>query len=94
MRESYNNSIPLAIADTATEFRYPPGSGPTDPPQPIQGIVVHHTGTVFWDRGLEGDRLAELRQISRETPHLFTRAMEAEQIRLIEAKMARKPAWG
>jgi hypothetical protein len=39
------------------------------------------------------DRLAELRQISRETPHLFTRAMEAEQIRLLEANMARKPAW-
>jgi hypothetical protein len=46
------------------------------------------------DNAAVDDRLAELRQISRETPHLFTRAMEAEQIKLLEAKMARKPVWG
>ena len=39
------------------------------------------------------DRLAELTKINRDTPHLFTRAMEDEQTKLIEAKMSRKPVW-
>jgi hypothetical protein len=61
--------------------------------RPRASLDQGQAAPTFDDRALD-DRLAELRQISRETPHLFTRAMEAEHIRLIEAKMARKPMWG
>jgi hypothetical protein len=86
------------LIDSPPRVDAPPAPVPARPPprpnlRPRASLDQGQAAPTFDDRALD-DRLAELRQISRETPHLFTRAMEAEHIRLIEAKMARKPMWG
>jgi hypothetical protein len=91
-----------AGGDTPPTDRLPPApsSPPPSPDLRPRGALDPTGSRSGWRQAPNPDdaardrRLAELRRMARDAPHQFTREMEAEQIRLIEAGIvAKRQQW-